>query len=256
MFFIDTHSHIYLEQFNDDRQDVVSNAIKEGVTKIFLPNIDSSTTSDMLQLCDDYPNNCFPMMGLHPCSVKENYLDEIAHIEEELAKRKFYAIGEIGIDLYWEKSFLKEQQTAFRLQCALAKKHNLPIVIHVRDAFDEIFELMDELNDEKLYGIFHCFSGNTEQAKQIIDYGGFMLGIGGVVTFKNAKLDEALADIPLEYLVVETDAPYLTPVPFRGKRNEPAYIPYIAGKLAEIYGVTKEQVALQTTANAEKVFKS
>lgn len=256
MFFIDTHSHIYLEQFNDDRKDVVSRAVKEGVSKIFLPNIDSSTTSDMLELCNEYPDNCFPMMGLHPCSVKEDFKNEIAHIEEELAKRTFYAIGEIGIDLYWDKSFLKEQQEAFRLQCALAKKHNLPIVIHVRDAFDEIFDLMDELNDENLYGIFHCFSGNAEQAQRIIAYGNFMLGIGGVVTFKNAKLDEALVNVPLKYLVLETDAPYLTPAPFRGKRNEPAYIPYIAKKLAEIYGVSVEEIAQQTTENATTVFKT
>jgi len=201
-----------------------------------------------------YPNNCFPMMGLHPTSVKENYKEELAVVEEWLAKEKFCAVGEIGIDLYWDKTLLKEQQEAFRYQIDLAKKYELPFVIHCRDSFNEIFEILDEMNDEKMRGIFHCFTGNVEQANHIINYGDFKIGIGGVVTFKNSGLDKTVEQIDLEHLVLETDSPYLAPTPFRGKRNESTYLYNIAEKVADIYNLPIETVAEVTTENSKKVF--
>ncbi|PKP48390.1 MAG: hydrolase TatD [Bacteroidetes bacterium HGW-Bacteroidetes-12] len=254
MILTDTHTHLYSEQFDNDIDEVIANAIKNGVTRFFLPNIDASYTEKMLQLAEKYPQQLFPMMGLHPCSVKENYKEEIAHVEQWLEKYPFCAIGEIGIDLYWDKSFLSQQQEAFRLQIALAKKYDLPFVIHCRDAFNEIFEIMDELNDDKMRGIFHCFTGDLTQANHIINYGGFKLGIGGVVTFKNSGLDKVVEHVDMQHIVLETDAPYLAPVPFRGKRNESAYLLNIAQKVAEIKGLTIVEVAEITTQNSVEVF--
>jgi len=254
MILTDTHTHLYSEQFDNDIDEVIANAIKNGVTRFFLPNIDASYTEKMLQLAKEYPQQLFPMMGIHPCSIKEAYKEEIAHVEQWLEKYPFCAIGEIGIDLYWDKSFLTQQQEAFRLQIELAKKYNLPFVIHCRDAFNEIFEIMDELNDDKMRGIFHCFTGDLTQANHIINYGGFKLGIGGVVTFKNSGLDKVVEHVDMQHIVLETDSPYLAPVPFRGKRNESAYLLNIAQKVAEIKRLTVAEVAEITTQNSIAVF--
>ena len=254
-FLIDTHAHLYAEQFDEDQEAMMSRAIEKGVSHFFLPNIDSSTVNDLLQLAANYPAVCYPMMGLHPCSVKENYKEELSKIEAELSSNKFIAIGEIGIDLYWDKSTLEIQKEAFITQINWAKKWSLPIVIHARDSFDEIFEVLDRHNDEKLSGIFHCFTGNESQANKIIAYKGFKLGIGGVVTFKNAGLDKTLQSIALKHLVLETDAPYLSPVPFRGKKNTSENLIYIAKKLASIYSCSLEKIANQTTKNALEIFK-
>jgi TatD DNase family protein len=220
MILTDTHTHLYSEQFNDDIDTVIQNSIDKGITRLFLPNIDSTSIDGMMKLGTDYPNNCFPMMGLHPTSVGANYKEELALVEDWMTKHNFCAIGEIGIDLYWDKTHLKEQQEAFRFQIELAKKHDLPFVIHCRDAFEEIFEILDKLNDDKMRGIFHCFTGTVEQANHVINYGGFKIGIGGVVTFKNSGLDKVVEQLDLAHLVLETDSPSLAPTPFRGKRNE------------------------------------
>lgn len=254
MILTDTHTHLYSEQFKDDIDEVVQKAIDLGITRFFLPNIDSGYTNALLALAKKYPDNMFRMMGLHPCSVKADYQQELEHVEKMLSAHQVVAIGEIGIDLYWDKTFLKEQQAAFRYQIRLAKANNLPFVIHCRDAFDEIFEILDEENDENMRGIFHCFTGNLEQAQKIINYGGFKLGIGGVVTFKNAGLDKVVEQISLEHLVLETDAPYLAPVPYRGKRNESAYLIEIATKIASLKQVSLEEVASITTKNSIEVF--
>lgn len=254
MILTDTHTHLYSEQFKDDIDEVVQKAIKLGITRFFLPNIDSGYTNALLALAKKYPDNMFRMMGLHPCSVKADYQQELEHVEKMLSAHQVVAIGEIGIDLYWDKTFFKEQQAAFRYQIRLAKANNLPFVIHCRDAFDEIFEILDEENDENMRGIFHCFTGNLEQAQKIINYGGFKLGIGGVVTFKNAGLDKVVEQISLEHLVLETDAPYLAPVPYRGKRNESAYLIEIATKIASLKQVSLEEVASITTKNSIEVF--
>lgn len=254
MILTDTHTHLYSEQFKEDIDEVVQKAINLGITRFFLPNIDSGYTNALLALAKKYPNNMFPMMGLHPCSVKANYQQELEHVEKMLSEHQVVAIGEIGIDLYWDKTFLKEQQTAFRHQIRLAKTNNLPFVIHCRDAFDEIFEILDEENDENMRGIFHCFTGNLEQAQKIINYGGFKIGIGGVVTFKNAGLDKVVEQLDLEHLVLETDAPYLAPVPYRGKRNESAYLVEIATKIADLKQVSLEEVAKITTTNSKTIF--
>ena len=254
MILTDTHTHLYTEHFNSDIDSVLKNCIDKGVKRLFLPNIDSSSIATMMALAEQYPTTCFPMMGLHPTSVAANYREELAGVENWLAKNKFCAVGEIGIDLFWDKALLKEQQTAFTFQINLAKKHNLPIVIHCREAFNEIFEILDELNDSTMRGIFHCFTGNIEQAKRVISYGGFKLGIGGVVTFKNAGLDKVVEQLDLEHLVLETDSPYLAPMPYRGKRNESAYLTLIAEKIAEIHHTTIETVAKITTQNSIEVF--
>ena len=254
MILTDTHTHLYSEQFNDDIDTVIKNSIDKGITRLFLPNIDSSSIDGMMKLGTDYPDNCFPMMGLHPTSVGENYKEELALVEDWMNKQKFCAIGEIGIDLYWDKTFFKEQQEAFRFQIELAKKYELPFVIHCRDAFDEIFEILDELNDAKVRGIFHCFTGTVEQSNHIINYGDFKIGIGGVVTFKNSGLDKVVEQIDLKHLVLETDSPYLAPAPFRGKRNESTYLYTIAEKVADIYNLSIEEVAEITTANSKEVF--
>lgn len=254
MILTDTHTHLYSEQFENDIDEVIKNAISNGVSRFFLPNIDATYTEKMLQLAAQYPKQLFPMIGIHPCSINENYNEAVAHVEQWLKKRLFCAIGEIGIDLYWDKKFLTQQQEAFALQIELAKKHNLPFVIHCRDAFDEVFEVLDTLNDKKMRGIFHCFSGNLTQANRIINYGDFKLGIGGVVTFKNAGLDKVVEQLDLKNIVLETDAPYLAPVPYRGKRNESAYLLNIAQKVAEIKQISLEEVAKITTQNSIEVF--
>ncbi|WP_435624610.1 TatD family hydrolase [Flagellimonas sp.] len=253
MMITDTHTHLYSEAFDEDRDIMIQRALDLGVKRFFIPAIDSTYTQRMFELEKAYPDNVFLMMGLHPTHVKENYMEELAHVEEMLAQRKFYAVGEIGIDLYWDKTFLAQQQEAFKYQIALAKKYHLPIVIHCRESFDEIFEVLEEVKDEKLYGIFHCFTGTLEQAKRAISFN-MKLGIGGVVTFKNGKIDTFLSQVPLEHIVLETDSPYLAPVPFRGKRNESAYITEVLEKLEIIYGFTKEHIVKVTTDNSKAVF--
>jgi TatD DNase family protein len=252
--FTDTHTHLYSEEFDNDREEVLLRAENAGVRRFFLPNIDSLSIDAMMSLVENYPQRCFPMMGLHPCSVKENFMDELQIAEEWLKKAKFYGIGETGIDLFWDKTFIEEQKISFRIQIGWAKKYKLPIIIHARDSFNEILEIIDELNDESLTGIFHCFTGNEDDAKKIIGFGGFYLGIGGVVTFKNSGLAKTLAGIDPRHLVLETDSPYLAPVPFRGKRNESAYLTYISAELAKVYNCTVKEIAAITSANADKVF--
>ncbi len=253
MIITDTHTHLYSEQFNEDREEMVQRAINAGVTRFFVPAIDSSYLNAMLNLEKAFPNNTFLMMGLHPTHVKENVEEELTFVKKWLDKRTFYAVGEIGIDLYWDKTFLKQQQLAFKTQIKWAKEKKLPIVIHCRDAFNEIFEILEEVKDDTLFGIFHCFTGNLEQAKKAISYN-MKLGIGGVVTFKNGKIDQFLNQIPLKHIVLETDAPYLAPTPFRGKRNESSYITKVLDKLAEIYTVSPQEIANITTQNSKEIF--
>ncbi len=253
MIITDTHTHLYASQFDVDRAEMIQRAIDNGVARFFIPAIDSETTEVMLDLERQFPEKMFLMMGLHPTHVKENYLEELKHVKEWLDKRNFYAVGEIGIDLYWDKKFLKQQQRAFKQQIEWAKEKNMPIVIHCRDAFDEVFEVLENCKEDKLHGIFHCFTGTLEQAKKAISYN-MKLGIGGVVTFKNGKIDTFLNEIPLENIVLETDAPYLAPTPYRGKRNESSYIVNVVKKLAEIYGISEEEIANRTTENSKVVF--
>ena len=253
MTITDTHTHLYSSEFDEDRNEMIQRAIDAGVSRFFIPAIDSDHTQSMYDLEKAFPENIFLMMGLHPTHVKNNYLEELQHVEEELAKRKFVAIGEIGIDLYWDKTHLPQQKDAFRKQIQLAKHHKLPIVIHCREAFDEIFEILEEEKSADLFGIFHCFSGTFEQAFQAISYN-MKLGIGGVVTFKNGKIDQFLDQIDLKHLVLETDSPYLAPVPFRGKRNESSYLVNVVDKLATIYNRSREEIATVTTENSKAVF--
>lgn len=254
MILTDTHTHLYLNAFDDDRAGVVENAIDKGIQYMLLPNIDSSSVNGMQQLCQQFPDNCFPMMGLHPTSVKENYKEELALVEKELETGKYIAVGEIGMDLYWDKTFQKEQKEAFQQQIRLALKHELPIAIHQRDSYDEIMEALEEMDTAGLTGVFHCFTGTKEQAEKIIGMG-FYLGIGGVLTFKNSKLDIAIKGIDLRHLILETDSPFLAPAPYRGKRNESAYVKLVARKLAEVKEMEINEVAEQTTLNARKLFK-
>jgi len=253
MILTDTHTHLYSETFDEDRDVVIKRALDKGIERFFIPAIDSTYTDSMFALERAYPENMFLMMGLHPTHVKENYKEELKHVEEMLADRKFYAVGEIGIDLYWDKTFLQQQQDAFKHQIQLAKKYSLPIVIHCRDAFEEIFEILEEEKSAELYGIFHCFTGSIEQARKAISYN-MKLGIGGVVTFKNGKIDTFLDQIDLKHIVLETDSPYLAPVPFRGKRNESAYLINVLEKLSLIYGIDENEIALVTTENSKEVF--
>ena len=255
MYIIDTHTHLYSESFDEDRTAMIERAIEEGVQKMLLPNIDVDSIEPMYALCKQFPRNCFPMMGLHPGYINEKWEENLAIVKQHLFERDNIAVGEIGMDLYWDKTFKNEQAQAFRIQIEWAKELKLPIVIHARDAFDEIFEIVDELNDSTLSGVFHCFTGNLEQAKRIENYGGFKIGIGGVLTYKKSGLEDVVKEIPLDVLVLETDSPYLPPTPFRGKRNESAYINYVAEKLAEIKGVSVEELAKITTKNAENLFK-
>jgi TatD DNase family protein len=249
----DTHTHLYSEQFDLDRDQMIQRAIDAGVSRFFIPAIDSTCTQAMFDLEKNHPGHVFLMMGLHPTYVKDNYLEELQHVESELAKRKFYAVGEIGIDLFWDKTHLKEQQIAFRKQIQLAKQYKLPIVIHCRDAFDEIFQILEEEKSPELIGIFHCFTGTYEQALQAISYN-MKLGIGGVVTFKNGKIDQFLSKIELKHLVLETDSPYLAPIPFRRKRNESSYLVAVVDKLAQIYSLSAIEIAAITTENSKVVF--
>jgi TatD DNase family protein len=253
MVLTDTHTHLYLDEYKEDVHQVISKAIQNNVEYFLMPNIDSSTIKRMNSLCNEYPGKIFPMIGLHPTSVKENYLDELAIIKKELKKRKYYAIGEIGIDLYWDKTYSKEQEYALRYQMALGNEFDLPIVIHTRSSFDEAIEVLKDEYNEKSKGIFHCFGGTYEQAMDIIEMD-FFLGIGGVVTFKNSGLDKVIEHVDLEHILLETDAPYLTPSPYRGMRNESSYLPLIAHKIAELKRVTIEEVAEVTTRNARKLF--
>lgn len=253
MIITDTHTHLYSDAFDGDRAEMIDRAIKIGVKRFFIPAIDSGYTESMFQLEKNFPEHVFLMMGLHPTSVKENYKEELTHVEEQLSNRTFCAIGEIGIDLYWDKSTLEIQKEAFKHQINLAKKYNLPIVIHCREAFEEIFEVLEEEKSDNLYGIFHCFTGNLEQAKKAISYN-MKLGIGGVVTFKNGKIDQFLNQIDLKHIVLETDSPYLAPKPFRGKRNESSYIYKVLEKLSELYGKSQEEIAAITTENSKAIF--
>jgi TatD DNase family protein len=253
MNIIDTHTHLYLEEFKNDITDVIKRAKEIGVTKFYLPNIDSTSINDMMLLEKQFPHACIPMMGLHPCSVNEHYKSELKLVEEWLEKRSFAAVGEIGLDYYWDQTFIKEQKEAYSLQIEWALQYNLPIVIHSRNSLQDCIDIVKEHQNGKLKGIFHCFGGTIDEAKQIIDLG-FLMGIGGVVTYKNAGLAELLTHISTSHLVLETDAPYLTPVPFRGKRNEPAYLIHVIEKIAEAKGISVDEVITATTANAQKLF--
>jgi len=253
MILTDTHTHLYSKQFEEDRALVIKRSLEAGVSRFFIPAIDASYTQKMYELEAQYPEVMFLMTGLHPTSVNATYKEELKHVSKQLNQRKFVAIGEIGIDLYWDKTFLKEQQDAFRTQIRWAKEHNLPIVIHCRDAFDEIFEILDSEKGADLSGVFHCFTGTFEQAQQAINYN-MKLGIGGVATFKNGKIDQFLDKIPLSNIVLETDAPYLAPTPYRGKRNESSYLRLIAQKVADIYQIDLEKVAEVTTQNSIDIF--
>jgi len=250
---IDTHSHIYSTDFLHDLDEVIQRAYSNDVRKIILPNIDSSSVKNLLNLVDTYPHICIPLMGLHPTSVNHDYQEELQVVEYWVKKRKFYGIGEIGIDLYWDKSFLDEQTHAFRFQLDLARQNKLPVVIHVRDSFDEVYQVITEMNDDNLTGIFHSFSGTLEQAQMVVDLG-FKIGVNGIVTFKKSGLDDVIRQIDPSHLVIETDSPYLTPAPFRGKRNESSYLVYIAQKIADLHRMTVGDIAKITTENARKIF--
>lgn len=261
MQFVDTHTHLFVQEFKTDIDEVVNAAIDLGVTKFFLPHIDAKTTENFYSLCRSFPKNMFPLMGLHPSSVNENYVTSLNHIfkqfeivEETIPQQKFFGVGEIGIDLYWDKTYLKQQQDAFEQQLLFAKSKNLPIIIHARESFNEIFEIVDRHADDNLRGIFHCFTGNPQQAEHIMAYKTFKMGIGGVITYKNSTLPEVLQLVSLDFLVLETDAPYLSPVPYRGKRNQSSYIPIIAQKLSDVKQVPLSLVAEKTTHNAQQIF--
>lgn len=253
MQLTDTHTHIYYHE-EDELNAQLQRCFNNGIDRLFLPNVDTKSIEQIITTVKAYPSNCFPLLGLHPCSVKENYLEELRTIKMELDNLKVYAIGEIGLDLHWDKSTLDIQNEAFRIQVSWAKKMNLPIVIHCRNAFDEIFDLLEELKDDKLFGIFHCFTGNIDQAKKAIALG-FSLGIGGVVTYKNSGLDTVVEQIDLKHIVLETDSPYLAPVPFRGKPNESSYLRYVAQKVADLHKISVEEIAQITTDNSKKIFK-
>jgi len=254
MILTDTHTHLYDKAFDKDRDKVMQNAFQDNIKRFFIPAIDSETTNAMYNLEKAYPDNIFLMMGLHPTSVQpDSYKKELEHVENQFKNRKFYAVGEIGVDLYWDKNTLGIQQEAFHQQIELAKQHKLPIVIHCREAFDEVFEVLELHKADDLHGIFHCFTGTYEQALQAISYN-MLLGIGGVVTFKNGKIDQYLDQIDLKHVVLETDSPYLAPKPYRGKRNESAYVKLVAEKMAEIHQVSIEHIAEITTENSKRVF--
>lgn len=253
MILIDTHTHLYLNAFDNDRDEMVERAIATGVKYMFLPNIDSSSVKGMHALCQRFPENCFPMMGLHPTSVKENYQEEIDKVKRLLDENIYYGIGETGIDLYWDKTFYREQVNAFNIQIDLALEYGLPLVIHARESFDEIFRVLENRDIAGLQGVFHCFTGTVEEANRAIGLG-FMLGIGGVLTYKKSGLDQVVSMIGIKDLILETDAPFLPPVPHRGKRNESAYVLHVADKLAEVLNMPVAEVASITTSNACKLF--
>jgi TatD DNase family protein len=257
MMLIDTHAHWYDEQFDGDRAEQLEKCRQLGVSKILLPNIDVTSIEPLLQLVAAYPDFCFPMMGLHPCYVKPNdWKEQLNTVKQYVYEtpKHYVAMGEIGIDLYWDKTTLSIQQQAFAEQITWAKELGLPIVIHARDSFEELFEVVDHYNDNTLKGVFHCFTGNEKQAQKVIDYGGFKMGIGGVITFKNSGLDKVVASFPIDYFVLETDSPYLAPTPHRGKRNEPSYTFLVAQRMAEIFNCSLDQLAQKTTANAQEIF--
>jgi TatD DNase family protein len=254
MVLVDTHTHLYLPEFENDLGLSIDRAINAGVRYMYIPNIDHASIKPMLLICNQYPKYCFPMLGMHPTSVKENFKEELSNICDYIHHTHFVAIGEIGIDLYWDKTHLSEQVEAFRIQLDLALEHNLPVVIHCRDAYQVIMNVLNDYRDKPLHGVFHAFSGPKENAQEIIKRG-FLLGIGGVLTYKNSKLGDVIAHIPLQHLVLETDAPYLTPVPKRGERNESAYVNYVCQKIADLQQVDPEEVARITTANALSLFK-
>ena len=252
--FIDTHTHLFSESFNEDRTEIVQKAIDAGVELCLLPNIDVASIQPMKDLVKEFPKNCIPMMGLHPGSIDENWKENLEVIRKDLFENKYIAVGEIGMDLYWDKTFVDAQREAFTMQVNWAKELNLPIVIHARDAFQEIYEVLDELNDDSLRGVFHCFAGSIDDVEKILSYGGFKLGIGGVLTFKNSKLDEVIKDVDLKHLILETDSPYLPPVPFRGKRNESSYLLHVAEKLADVKTLKIKEIEEVTTNNANELF--
>ncbi|MDR6737258.1 TatD family hydrolase [Sphingobacterium sp. 2149] len=253
MLLTDTHTHIYYHAGTTKLQESLQRCFDNDIQRLFLPNVNSASIKPVFDTVAAYPDHCFPMLGLHPCDVKENYLEELEIIRKSLDTYKVYAIGEIGLDLYWDKSTLEIQKNAFRTQVQWAKELNLPIDIHCREAFTELFELLEELHDDKLFGVLHCFTGSLEQANRAIELG-FALGIGGVVTFKKAGLDQVVKEIDLKHLVLETDAPYLAPVPFRGKENESSYLIYIAQKVADLHQISIEKVAEITTENSKRIF--
>lgn len=253
MKLIDTHTHLYLKEFSNDIDEVIDRAEKQGVHKFLLPAIDSSEITALFNLEKKFPGKCIAMAGLHPCSVKENYKEELAVVEKLLTQRKFAAIGETGLDFYWDKTFIKEQYESLTIQAEWALQYNVPLVLHTRNAMQETIDVIKSYSEKGLRGIFHCFSGTLQNAKGIIDMG-FYLGIGGVITYKNSGLAEIIKDTDLKYIVLETDAPYLTPVPYRGKRNESSYLKYIVEKIAAIKNISVEEVAHQTSKNAEDIF--
>jgi TatD DNase family protein len=252
-YWIDTHAHIYLKEFKPDLEEMLTRAKEAKVNRIYMPNIDHTSIDDMMELETKSGGSCVSMMGLHPCYVKKDFEKELYLVEEWLSKGKFVAVGEIGTDLYWDNTFWEQQKEAFTIQVAWAKKYQLPIVVHCRQSIDETIELLQPMLDEKLKGVFHCFSGSLQQAKKIIGMG-FYLGLGGVATFKNGGLDKVIPEIDLKNIVLETDSPYLAPVPHRGKRNEPAHIPLIAQRICELKNVTIEQMKEITTTNANILF--
>ncbi|PVY40141.1 TatD family hydrolase [Pontibacter virosus] len=254
MTLIDSHAHIYSEQFKQDRDEALARALAEGVEKIYMPNIDHTSIDVLLETEQKHPEQCISMMGLHPTSVNKDFEQELYLVEEWLGKRRFAAVGECGIDLYWDKTFLPQQQEALKVQVELARKYQLPIVLHTRDSFDETYEIIAAAQDGSLKGIFHCFSGTEDQAAKVKELG-FLMGIGGVSTFKNGGLDKVLPHVQLDDLVLETDCPYLAPVPHRGKRNEPVYLPLVARRVAELMQKPVEEVAATTTRNALNLFK-
>ncbi|MCB0540892.1 MAG: TatD family hydrolase [Bacteroidetes bacterium] len=253
MEFIDTHAHLYVNQFEADRNEMIKRAKDNNITKVLLPNIDKDSAENLLELYFSDTTFFAPMMGIHPCSINENYKTQLKEIEPYFLRQKMASVGEIGLDYYWDKTKIKEQKAAFRHQINWAKDMNLPIAVHCRDAFDDVLSILDEEQNGNLKGVLHCFTGNVEQAKHLIDLG-FYMGIGGVVTYKNSGLDKTLADIDVKHLILETDAPYLSPTPYRGKRNESAYLIYIAEKLAEVKGIEIEELAEKTTKNAVELF--
>lgn len=254
MTFIDTHTHLYDEQFSDDIDNAIEKAIQLGVTKMYMPNCNSETIAGMMHLAEKWPDNCMPMMGLHPCYVKEDYQQELSIVSNQLSKAKFAAVGEIGLDYHWDLTFKEQQIEAFEYQIDLALKYDLPIVIHSRSSTQDCIDIVRKKQNGSLKGVFHCFGGTLEEAQQITEELGFMLGIGGVITFKNSKLDELLKQIDTKYIVLETDAPYLAPTPYRGKRNDSSYIPLIAEKMVDIMQIPLEDIANITTENARKLF--
>lgn len=252
--YTDTHTHIYLKDFDEDRKQIIKECLDSGVNKLLLPNIDKSSIADVIKTCELYKDICYPMVGLHPCYVKDSYENDLNYLKPIIKSIDTIAIGEIGIDLYWDKSNLEIQRNAFKTQINWAKEFKLPIVIHARGSYNEIFEVLDQLNDENLKGVFHCFSSTLEDADRILNYGGFKLGIGGLVTFKNSGLDKVVKNVDIKNIVLETDSPYLTPTPFRGTRNKSSYIPIIANKLSDIYEISSEEIGNITSKNAKEIF--